>query len=97
MTIDTTRCISCHTIEQQPSNDIDLRGWIFGCDECQNCCPYNKKAKLHTSAHFNPIFNPRTISPTGWLEMTEEEFAEKLGTTPLKRCGLERIKQNVKK
>ena len=97
MTIDTTRCISCHTIEQQPSNDIDLRGWIFGCDECQNCCPYNKKAKLHTSAHFNPIFDPRIISPTGWLEMTEEKFAEKLGTTPLKRSGLERIKQNVKK
>ncbi|MBQ5715140.1 MAG: tRNA epoxyqueuosine(34) reductase QueG, partial [Alistipes sp.] len=45
MTINTSRCISCHTIEAEPSAEINLNGWIFGCDECQNCCPYNKKAK----------------------------------------------------
>ena len=37
--IDTGRCISCHTIEREPSGGIDLDGWIFGCDRCQSCCP----------------------------------------------------------
>ena len=97
MTIDTTRCISCHTIEKQPSTDINLHGWIFGCDECQNCCPYNKQAKQHKSAHFNPLFDPRTIDIEEWESMSEEQFIDTYGSTPLKRSGLERIKQNIKK
>ena len=97
MTIDTTRCISCHTIEAQPASNINLHGWIFGCDECQNCCPYNKKARHHNSPAFDPLFNPRTISHTEWLTMDEEKFADTFGSTPLKRAGLERIKENIKK
>ena len=97
MTIDTTRCISCHTIESQPDSNINLHGWIFGCDECQNCCPYNKKARHHNSPAFDPLFDPRTISHTEWLAMDEERFADTFGSTPLKRAGLERIKENIKK
>lgn len=97
MTIDTTRCISCHTIEQQPSSEINMHGWIFGCDECQNCCPYNRKAKAHNSAAFDPLFDPRTIDHTAWLAMGEDEFFDKFGSTPLKRSGLERIKANITK
>lgn len=97
MTIDTTRCISCHTIEQQPSSKIDLHGWIFGCDECQNCCPYNKKAKAHNSAAFDPLFDPRTLNQAEWLTMSEKQFSDTFGSTPLKRSGLERIKGNIKK
>ena len=97
MTINTSRCISCHTIEAEPSAEINLNGWIFGCDECQNCCPYNKKAKPHSSALFDPMFDPREITTEQWMTMTEEDFAEKFGSTPLKRSGLERIKANVKR
>jgi epoxyqueuosine reductase len=96
MTINTSRCISCHTIEAEPSAKINLNGWIFGCDECQNCCPYNKKAKPHSSA-FNPLFDPREITAEQWMTMAEEEFAEKFGSTPLKRSGLERIKANIRR
>ena len=97
MTINTSRCISCHTIEAEPSAAINLNGWIFGCDECQNCCPYNKKAKPHSSALFDPMFDPREITAEEWMTMTEEEFAEKFGSTPLKRSGLERIKANIRR
>ena len=97
MTIDTSRCISCHTIEVQPSAQIRLNGWIFGCDECQNCCPYNIKAQQHRNENFNPIFDPRKITPDEWLTMSEEKFSAQFGTTPLKRSGLERIKQNINK
>ena len=97
MTINTSRCISRHTIEAEPSAKINLNGWIFGCDECQNCCPYNKKAKPHSSALFDPMFDPREITAEQWMTMAEEEFAEKFGSTPLKRSGLERIKANIRR
>ena len=97
MTIDTARCISCQTIEKVGESTTSLNGWIFGCDECQNCCPYNKKAKSHSNSAFDPMFDPREITAEQWLTMTEEEFAEKFGSTPLKRSGLERIRANVKR
>lgn len=95
MTINTARCISCHTIEAEPQVQLDLHGWIFGCDECQNACPYNKKAKPHNSALFDPLFDPRFISPEEWTAMSEESFQERFNSTPLKRSGLERIKKNI--
>ena len=97
MTIDTSRCISCHTIEAEHSTSLDTHGWIFGCDECQNACPYNKKAKPHNSASFDPLFDPREITTEEWQAMSEEDFLARFGTTPLKRSGLERIKKNIKK
>jgi epoxyqueuosine reductase len=97
MTINTAACISCRTIESENEKNIDLHGWIFGCDECQNSCPYNKRAALHRNSNFNPLFDPREISAEQWLSMSDEEFLARFGTTPLKRSGLERIKQNIKK
>ena len=97
MIIDTARCISCQTIEKVGESTTSLNGWIFGCDECQNSCPYNKKAKSHSNSAFDPMFDPREITAEQWLTMTEEEFAEKFGSTPLKRSGLERIRANVKR
>lgn len=96
MIINTAKCISCRTIEaEQEETDNNLHGWIFGCDECQNCCPYNKKAKQHTNQHFDPLFDPREIATSEWLEMSEEEFQNRFGFTPMKRAGLERIKKNI--
>ena len=97
MTIDTARCISCRTIESDNDTNIDLHGWIFGCDECQNCCPYNRQAAMHRNSSFNPLFDPREISAEEWLTMSEEEFLVRFGTTPLKRSGVERIKKNIKR
>ena len=95
--IDTNRRISCRTIEKESDSALpDLDGWIFGCDRCQSCCPHNQKAPMHRSPHFDPLFDPLTISDREWLAMSEEEFLLRFGNTPLARSGLRRIQQNVR-
>ena len=96
MVIDTSRCISCHTKEAEHNFELEQHGWIFGCEECQNICPYNKRAAEHSNPKFNPLFDPREIKANEWLAMSEEEFTARFGTTPLKRSGLERIKRSIK-
>ncbi len=92
--VDTNRCISCHTVEREPNGRIDLHGWIFGCDACQNVCPYNRRAPQHTNRAFDPQFDPLALTPEHWRTMTEAQFAERMGATPLTRSGLERIRRN---
>ena len=94
--IDTSRCISCATIERLGEGEkAPLHGWIFGCDECQSVCPYNRKAPLASNPRFAPTFNPVAMTPEEWLSLTEEEFSAKFATTPLERSGLERLKGNL--
>ena len=81
--IDTNRCISCHTIEQEPPQQVDLHGWLFGCDTCQSCCPYNRQAPQHAHPAFDHVFDPLELTPETWLAMTDKEFAERMGETPL--------------
>ena len=93
--IDTGRCISCHTIEKEPTEGIGLDGWIFGCDRCQSCCPHNQKAPMHTNPAFDPVFDPLAMDAEAWLAMDEAEFEARMGTTPLTRSGLARIRSNI--
>ncbi len=84
--IDTSRCISCATIESRCENeDSDLHGWIFGCDECQTVCPYNRRAPHYTNPKFAPLFNPVAMCAEEWASLSKEEFKERFGTTPLMR------------
>ena len=94
--IDTTRCISCATIERRGEGErCNLHGWIFGCDECQTVCPYNRKAPHFSNPRFKPRFDPVAMCTDHWLSLTDEEFSEWLDTTPLNRAGLERLKENI--
>ena len=95
-TIDTRRCISCHTIEREPAEEIDLHGWIFGCDCCQSCCPWNRRAPLHANPAFDPVFDPLSMDASAWLGMDGAAFGELCGRTPLTRSGLARIQRNVR-
>ena len=96
--IDTARCISCATIERKgEGKGCNLHGWIFGCDECQSVCPYNRKAPYFTNPLFTPRYSPEEMTPEEWSELSQEEFSEKFGGTPLERAGVERIKSNLKK
>jgi epoxyqueuosine reductase len=73
---------------------VPRHGWIFGCDECQSCCPFNQYAPLHRDARFDPLYNPLDVD---WLAMDDEEFTRVVGNTAMTRSGLERIKRNVLK
>ena len=90
--IDTRKCISRATIEKQDEDTTPLHGWIFGCDECQNCCPYNTKAPIATNPLFAPTFDPTAID---WQKIDEAEFALRFANTPISRSSLERIKANI--
>lgn len=94
--IDASRCIACHTIERQPDHAINLDGWIFGCDACQQPCPYNRHAPHHRNSQFDPLFDPRAWDAEAWQQLDDAAFAEHFGSTPLVRAGLERIRENSK-
>ncbi len=94
------RCISYLTIELKGAIPLELRPgmgqWVFGCDICQEVCPYNKKALLGQHAEFQPA-SPDDAAPDllAWLRMTETEetFRPAFRGTPLlrpKRAGLRR-------
>ena len=89
--IDTRRCISCATIERDNNGATPLNGWIFGCDECQRCCPYNAKAPLATNPLFAPTFDPLAVD---WHKRDDAEFALRFANTPLSRATLQRLQQN---
>ena len=93
--VDTNRCIACHTIERQPAAEVTLDGWIFGCDACQNACPWNDRTPQHRNPSFDPLFDPRSMDAAAWRELDEEAFAERFGRTPLMRSGLQRILKNI--
>ena len=95
--LDTGRCIACHTIEKEPGTEVDLPGWIFGCDACQSCCPHNLRAPLHRDPAFDPLFDPLAMDEAAWLALDEARFGELLGRTPLTRSGLRRIQRNIRR
>lgn len=94
--LDTRRCISCRTIEREDtSQPITLDGWIYGCDACQNVCPFNHHAPLHRNSLFDPLFDPTSLDAESWRSMSEAEFQQLAGDTAMTRAGLERIKGNI--
>lgn len=94
-TIDARRCISCRTIERGTTAAEELDGWIFGCDACQQHCPYNRRAPQHRHPAFDPLFDPRTMDAASWAALGDAAFAERFGTTPLARSGAERIRRQA--
>ncbi len=93
--IDTSHCISCATIEREGERQCRLHGWIFGCDECQSVCPYNRKAPYLTNPKFEPLFSPLEMHAEDWLSLSEKDFAEQFKATPLARAGVSRVIKNV--
>lgn len=85
-TINTTLCISNRTVEPSGRNEyFDTHGWVFGCDECQSCCPHNQTAPLHVNPRFTPRFNPTDYNRTFWDNITPEEGKTLFADTPLTR------------
>ncbi len=92
--LDCKKCISYHTIESKEliPDDIaeQIGNRIFGCDSCQDICPYNINAKLNTDPEFMDRFVG--ISKGELATMSEKEFVNRFGDTPILRAGLARLK-----
>ena len=69
--------------------------WAFGCDVCQDVCPWNRFSNAHNESLFNP--NPELLSMAkkDWTELTEETFKTVFKNSPLKRTKFEGMKRNL--
>ncbi|MEN9333866.1 MAG: hypothetical protein RLY35_1046 [Bacteroidota bacterium] len=97
--VDGSKCISYFTIELKEAipegNKGQWQDWIFGCDICQDVCPWNRFAKAHNEKRFEPRKDVLTKSQTEWLEMTAEEFRKLAKGTPLERAKWSGMIKNV--
>jgi epoxyqueuosine reductase len=90
--LDARKCISYLTIELRDREiPAELREgvgeWLFGCDICQDVCPWNRKAPLSVEPDFRPRGDLDPVDCIALLQITEDEFNERFGTTPLARPG----------
>ncbi len=99
--IDGSRCISYFTIELKDALvPGEMKGkfdnWMFGCDVCQDVCPWNRFSKATHETAFVPIPEVLNFSKKDWEELTEESFKIVFKNSPLKRSKYEGIKRNIK-
>jgi len=97
--VDGSKCISYFTIELKENTAPELKNkfqdWVFGCDICQDVCPWNRFSKAHKEPLFNPNSEMLNMSRKDWEEMTEEVFRKLFKHSPLKRAGFEKMKDNL--
>ncbi len=97
--VDGSRCISYYTIELKNNipdyakNTYD--DWIFGCDICQDVCPWNRFSKSHKEPLFNSDGEFLSMSKNDWIEMTKETFNKVFRNSAIKRAGFDGIKRNI--
>ena len=99
--VDGSKCISYFTIELKemmiPSELKDkFQNWMFGCDICQDVCPWNRFSKNTDEAGFNPLQEVIHFSFDDWNEMTEESFKKIFKDSPIRRSKFNGIKRNLK-
>jgi epoxyqueuosine reductase len=95
--VDASRCISYLTIELKEEIPDEFKGkmenWAFGCDICQDVCPWNRFAKPHDE----PLFEPHPeLKEMEWEEMTQETFAKVFQKSAVKRTKWEGLKRNLR-
>ena len=97
--VDGSRCISYYTIElkadKQIDTDEDFQGWIFGCDICQDVCPWNRHARPHKEPEFEPSEKMQQMTRTDWEEITQDVFKELFKESAVQRSKLAGLKRNI--
>ena len=97
--LDASKCISYLTIELKETIPKEFEGmyteWVFGCDVCQDVCPWNRFAKKHNDPAFNKIDGIKTIEAGNWHEITEDVFNKVFRDSPLKRAKFSGVKRNI--
>ncbi len=97
--VDGSRCISYLTIELKESIPNEFSGkmenWIFGCDICQDVCPWNRFSKSHNESAFLPHDKLGQLDRAEWQELTQEIFNEIFKKSAVKRTKFEGLKRNI--
>ena len=99
--VDGSKCISYFTIELKEMLIPDsyagkFDNWMFGCDTCQEVCPWNRFAKPTTEAAFIPLPEVLNLSTSEWEDMTEEQFRKIFRDSPISRAKYKGIQRNLK-
>jgi epoxyqueuosine reductase len=97
--VDGSRCISYFTIELKNQLPETMKGawndWVFGCDVCQEVCPWNRFATPHQEPQFNPHPDLLSFSKKDWEEITEDIFNEVFRDSAVKRTQYKGLKRNI--
>jgi epoxyqueuosine reductase len=98
--IDASRCISYLTIElkdqliPQQFNE-SMENWMFGCDICQDVCPWNRFSKAHQEKRFNPDFELLNLNTNDWQALNSDHFEILFKNSAIKRTGFQGLKRNI--
>jgi epoxyqueuosine reductase len=97
--VDGSKCISYYTIELKEQIPNDVKGkfndWIFGCDICQDVCPWNRFSKPHGESKFNSKEELHQFTKKDWEEITEDVFEKLFSKSPIKRTKYSGLKRNI--
>lgn len=97
--VDGSRCISYLTIELRDNIPHEFKGkmddWIFGCDVCQQVCPWNRFATDHNVPEFSPHPDLLQLTWQDWEELTEESYKQLFPKSAVKRAKYEGLKRNI--
>jgi len=98
--LDARRCISYQTIENHGEIDLSLKGKfenrVFGCDICQDVCPWNLKSEAHHEPAFTSVKKLLNLTKTEWHEMDKPLFNELFRNSAVKRTRFEGLKRNLR-
>ena len=98
--MDGSKCISYLTIELKdeiipPQYKSQMEGWMFGCDICQDVCPWNRFSKKHDEPQFEPHSQLLEMTKEEWFDITEDVFKEIFKNSDVKRTKYEGLKRNI--
>ncbi len=97
--VNGSKCISYFTIELKENIPQEMKGkfvdWAFGCDICQDVCPWNKFSKPHSEPLFATNLEVLEMSKKDWIEISEEVFNSVFKNSSLKRTKFEGLKRNI--
>lgn len=96
--VDARKCISYNTIEYKGEFEanVKLHNWIFGCDICQQVCPWNTKSKYTLIEEFYPKKELRQLSDEQLKNLSKEQFKQVFAKTPVVRTGFLGLMRNIK-
>jgi epoxyqueuosine reductase len=97
--VDGSKCISYYTIELKEQIPDEVKGkfenWMFGCDICQDVCPWNRFAKAHQEPRFSPSSDLLGMKKHEWEELTEEVFNKVFKESAVQRTKFDGLKRNI--
>ena len=98
-TVDGSKCISYLTIELKDAIPSEFKGemqdWMFGCDVCQDVCPWNRFSQPHEESLFAPQENLLQMNKRDWQELTQETFSKVFKKSAVKRTKFSGLLRNI--